>query len=338
MFLLGSSALGHDGFPVQAQAHKFHTFGVDIQSFLSNADLQEFDKMHGVCTVHVCTYFLYPPQLGARLIDDRGVLSTSLHLKTMLNTKFYWAWVYKDWLLLWDRPDIGDNDCQSCLQWVWLKAKHQIETLRSFRPRRPPAPWNLPCAKEPVAMILHPTQRCSWGMLLVQCSRRSTVSQPLWWPSWPSWMALWHRWIGNLHPVDHHDIISMQQAPRAAVKSFPARCAKSMSSWTNDQKQSGSPWLPLYDRGRRRPSDKLRDFLYRNRRFGISQGPQDYQSGDTTLGDHHGNRCCYWLSQVSAAVWAEGYEASAPTWDDDCGNANGQSRCYSSRSSSTSTE
>lgn len=88
MFLLGSSALDHDRFPVQAQAHKFHTFGVDIHSFLSNADLQEFDKMHGVCTVHVCTSFLYPPQLGARLIDDRGVLSTSLHLKTILNTKF----------------------------------------------------------------------------------------------------------------------------------------------------------------------------------------------------------------------------------------------------------
>lgn len=89
MFLLGK-------FPVQAQAHKFHAFGIDIHSFLSNADLQEFDKMHGVCTVHVCTYFLYPPQLGARLIDDRGVLSTSLHLKTILNAKFHWAWVYKD--------------------------------------------------------------------------------------------------------------------------------------------------------------------------------------------------------------------------------------------------
>ena len=24
-----------------------------------------------------------------------------------------------DWLLLWDRPAIGENDYQSCLQWVW---------------------------------------------------------------------------------------------------------------------------------------------------------------------------------------------------------------------------
>ena len=189
-------------------------------------------------------------------------------------------------------------------------------------------------------MILHPTQRCSprvccWcsavegllSQITLLVAILTFVDGPLASLDWESSSC------GS--PWYHRE---MQQAPRAAVKSFPARCAKSMPSWTNDQKQSGSPWLPLYDRGRRRPSDKLRDFLHRDRRFGISQGPQDYQSGDTTLGDHHGNRCCYWLSQVSAAVWAEGYEASAPTWDDDCGNANGQSRCYSSRSSSTSTE
>ena len=160
-------------------------------------------------------------------------------------------------------------------------------------------------------MILHPTQRCSWGMLLVQCSRRSTVSNNPsgCHPDLRGWtfgivglgiIILWITMISS----------RMQQGPRAAVKSFPARCAKSMSSWTNDQKQSGSPWLPLYDRGRRRPSDKLRDFLHRDRRFGISQGPQDYQSGDTTLGDHHGKSvmllafssigCC-----VSRRLWGK---------------------------------
>ena len=51
----------------------------------------------------------------------------------------------------------------------------------------PGLPWFAPCAKELVAMILHPTQRCSSCMLLVQWS---TLSQPFWLPSWASWIVI----------------------------------------------------------------------------------------------------------------------------------------------------